>query len=142
MEIALADEHKNSWRAAWMADKIHEKNPGIIVPFIEKMIAKLDDNLSQGSKRHFLKLLSLHEIPEKHFGFLVDFCFAALGSAKEPPAIRVHAMQILYNISEKEIDLKPELLAVIEHEMEFHGTAGIKSRGSKLAVKLERCLKK
>ena len=141
MEIALDDEHKNSWRAAWMADKIHEKNPNVILPFIESIIEKLKGKLSQGTKRHFLKLLSLHHIPEKHFGFLVDYCFEMLTS-KEPPAIRVHAMQVLYNISEKETDLKPEVLAVIEHEMEYHATAGIKSRGSKLAKKLSQQLQK
>jgi hypothetical protein len=51
-------------------------------------------------------------------------------------------MQILYNISEIETDLKAELLAVVEHEMEYHSTAGILSRGSKLANKLRNQISK
>jgi hypothetical protein len=80
----------------------------------------------------------MNEIDEEYFGFLVDFCLDKLSSDKEPPAVRVHAMQILYNISEKVPELKPELIAVIEHEMTYHSTAGILSRGSKLVKKLQK----
>jgi hypothetical protein len=61
-----------------------------------------------------------------------------LTSAKEPLAVRVHAMQILYNISEKEPDLKPEILAIFEHVMENHSSPGIISRGKKLVQKLRK----
>jgi len=47
-------------------------------------------------------------------------------------------MQVLYNISEKEPELKPEILALIENEMENHFSAGILSRGGKLADKLRK----
>jgi hypothetical protein len=45
-------------------------------------------------------------------------------------------MQILFNISETEVGLKPEVLAIIELEMENHPSAGIVSRGRKLTKKL------
>ena len=138
MELALYNTAPISWRAAYIADKIHEFNPAVIVPYLEKMIDRLASETHTGKKRHFLKLISLHTIHKKHFGFLVNKCLDWLTSAKEPPAVRVHAMQILYNISEKEPDLKPELLAVIRHEMEHHGTPGINSRGLKLVRKLEK----
>ena len=47
-------------------------------------------------------------------------------------------MQILFNISEREPELKHELIQLIEHEIEYHSSAGIKSRGSKLLRKLYR----
>ena len=138
MEIALNSQEKNSWRAAWMADKIHDNYPNLIKPYLGKMVERLNNSLQVGKKRHFLKLISLNDIPEEYHGFLVNYCLTALTSAKEPPAVRVHAMQVLFNISEKEPELKPELLAVIEHEMEYHATAGILSRGKKLARKLHK----
>ena len=121
-----------------MLDKIHDITPELLHPFLEKLTQQLKEEKSSSKKRHFLKLISMNPIAEKNQGFLVDYCLTALTSAKEPPAVRVHAMQILYNISEKEPDLKSELLAVIQHEMEFHSTAGIISRGSKLAKKLQQ----
>ena len=137
MEIALYHPNQKTWRAAYLADKIHDDYPELILPYIELIIKQLTAETNSSKKRHFLKLLSMNDIPENHFGFLVDYCLEKLTSAKEPPAVRVHAMQILYNISEKEPDLKPEILAIIEHEIEYHATAGIISRGSKLVKKLK-----
>ncbi|MFW5831474.1 MAG: hypothetical protein ACOCVA_04435 [Prolixibacteraceae bacterium] len=101
MDIALNSPEPTSWRAAWMADKIHDNYPELIKPHLGKMIEQLNQSLQVGKKRHFLKLISLNDIPEKYHGFLMDYCLNVLTSAKEPPAGRVHAMQVLYNISEK-----------------------------------------
>ena len=137
IDIAINNPEQRSWRAAYLADKIHDDYPDLILPYIEEMILKLKTENNTSKKRHFLKLLSMNNIPEYHFGFLVDYCLETLASAKEPPAVRVHAMQVLFNISEKEPELKPEILAIIKHEMEYHSTAGILSRGKKLANKLQ-----
>lgn len=141
IEIALYSPDPNSWRAAYLVDKINDNFPELILPYLEKMIQQLNYETHSGKKRHFLKLISMNTIPSEHHGFLVDYCLNTLKSGKEPPAVRVHAMQNLYNISEFEPDLKPEILAVIEHEIEFHATAGITSRGSKLIKKLRKELK-
>lgn len=138
MEVALYSKHPNSWRAAYLVDKIHEVNPELILPYIDKIIEQLKLESHKGKKRHFLKQISLNKLPEIYHGFLLDYCLNTFTSAKEAVAVRVHAMQILFNISEREPELKPEILAVIEHEMEYHSTAGILSRGKKLAQKLRR----
>ncbi len=140
MEIALNNPERKTWRAAYLVDKIHDDYPELILPYIEKMIHQLEVEKNTSKKRHYLKLLSMNKIPKKHFVFLVDYCLNTVSSDKEPPAVRVHAMQVLYNISEKEPDLKPEILSVIENEMEMHPTPGIRTRGSKLVVKLRNQL--
>ncbi len=138
MEIVLYDSRQKSWRAAYLADKINDDFPRLILPYIEKIIQQLGEEKNSSKKRHFLKLLSMNEIPGVYYGFLVDYCLNVMSSAKEPPAVRVHAMQVLFNISEEEPDLKPELLSVIGHEMEYHATPGILSRGTKLVKKLQK----
>ena len=141
MDIALNSNEKNSWRAAWMADKIHEQYPEIMIPYIVPMIERLKTLKDTGKKRHFLKLISINRIPEPYFAFLVDYGLRVL-SSEEPPAVRVHAMQTLFNISEYETELKPELIQVIEQEMEYRSTAGIISRGSRLLKKLRQQVRK
>lgn len=136
MEIALHSADPVSWRAAYLVDKIHETRPELIVPFIQRIIGQLEHETSLSKKRHFLKQISLNEIPRNRQSFLYDYSLKTFTSEKGPIAVRVNAMQILYNISEAEPDLKPELLAIIENEMEHHPTAGILSRGKKLAKKL------
>lgn len=140
MDIALYSTDPKSWRAAYIADKIHEKHPQLIVPFIEEIIERVKTESNNSKKRHFLKQISLNRIPAEHFGFLLDYCIGTFTSEKEDIAVRVHAMQILFNISEEEPDLKPEILALIENEMEHHPTAGIVSRGKKIAALLYKSI--
>ena len=137
MNITLNAPEQKTWRAAYLVDKIHDDFPELILPYLDRMVAKLPEEKNLSKKRHLLKLISMNAVPEKHFSFLLDFCMETMAS-DEPPAVRVHAMQILFNISEKEPELKPEILALIEHEMEYHATAGILSRGKKIAKKLQK----
>jgi hypothetical protein len=141
MDIAINSSHPKSWRAAWMANKIHEVNPSLIVPYVEKMIIRLKKETCNSKKREFLKLISQHDFSGKYNSFLMDYCLNCFMSASEPVAARVHSMQVLYHISESEPEFKPELLAVIEHETELHSTAGIRSRAKRLAKMLMNSMK-
>ena len=136
MDLAFNGQHPKSWRAAYIADKISDNHPEIISPFIPEMILRLKTEKNSSKNRHYLKLISQHNFPRKFHSLLVDYCLECFSSDSEPIANRVHAMQVLFNISEKEPDFKPELLSIIEHEMELHPTPGIVSRGKKLAKKL------
>lgn len=138
MEVALYNTHPNSWRAAYLLEKINNHNSDLILPYLDKMIEQLKLENHSGKKRHFLKLISRNKIPESQQEFLLDYGLKTFTSAKEAIAVRVHAMQILFNISEAEPGLKPEILAVIEHEMEYHSTAGILARGKKLVKQLRK----
>lgn len=134
--IALHGKQPKSWRAAWLMDKIHEKEPSLIRPLIPQIIEQLKIEKSDGKKRHLLKLVSLNPIPEESLGFLTDHCISVFTSAKEPIAVRVHAMQTLYNISLTEPDLKVEIRVIMENEIENHPSAGLESRGRKLLRKM------
>ena len=48
-------------------------------------------------------------------------------------------MQVLFNISEKETDLKQELIFIIENQL-TNASAGLQNRGSKLLEKLNKSL--
>ena len=134
--IALYSNHSKSWRAAWIMDKIHEKNKAMVVPYIPSIIDQMKTEKQEGKKRHFLKLISLNSIPEKEQAFLLDYCIDTFTSGKTAIAVRVHAMQVLYEISVNEPALKPEIIAIIEHELEEHSTPGLTSRGEKIIRKL------
>lgn len=138
VDIALYSPHPNSWRAAYLLDKMNDLDAQLLTPWLDEMIQQVQQETHGGKKRHFLKLISLHEIPEIQCGHLFNFCQGVFTHAKEATAVRVHAMQILFNISEKEPGIRQELLALIQHEMEHHPTAGILARGRRLCNKLRR----
>ena len=132
IKIALDDSDSRNWRAVWMVDKLHEKHPELVVPYLPLMTDFLLTTQNASKKRHLLKLASLHPIPEERMVVLLYYCIDVFTSASEPVAVRVHAMQILFNIAQAEPDFTGELIDLIEHEIEFHGSAGITSRGRRL----------
>ncbi len=136
MSKALDDNRPENWRAAWMVDKIHDRYPELVIPHFPAITQFLLTTENSAKKRHFLKLLSLHPIPEENMALLLNFCIIVFSNAAEPVAVRVHAMQILFNIAQQEPDFSGELIELIEHEMEYHGSAGLASRGNKLLKKL------
>ncbi len=138
ISLALNHPKQRSWRAAYLVDKIHDQSPELLFPYLPAIIEKLKTESNASKRRHWLKLISMNSINEEFFGFLFDYCINAFTSEKEAVAVRVHAMQILFNISEKEPELKSEVLQIIEHELEQNPTAGIRSRGRKLATKLRK----
>lgn len=140
MEVALYNPNQKSWRAAYLVDKINDDYPKLLFPFLQKMIEQVRIEKSTSKKRHFLKLISLNILNKNQQGLIFDFCIETLKSAKEPAAVRVHAMQILHNIALKEPELIPEILLIIENELEYHSTAGIISRGNKLITSLKKVL--
>lgn len=138
MKLAFDESSPRNWRAAWMVDKIHEKHPELVIPYLPAMTEFVLTTKNAGKKRHLLKLISLHDIPEEQIAILLDFCIQVFTSASEPIAVRAHAMQVLYNIAQKEPDFSGELIELIRNEMELHGSAGIAARGRKLIKKLHQ----
>ena len=136
VKIAFDDGPAENWRAAWMIDKIHDQYPELILPYIPAMTLFLLKTKNSGKKRHLLKLISLNTIQEENTALLLNYGIEVFTNAAEPIAVRVHAMQMLFNIAQKEPDFSGELIELIEHEIEYHGSAGLASRGKKLLKKL------
>ncbi len=136
VKIALDDNQSENYRAVWIVEKVHDLHPELVLPYFPVMTRFLMTTQNSGKKRHLLKLLSLHSIPEENIALLLDFSINIFTNTVEEIAVRVHAMQILFNIAQKEPGFTRELIGLIEHEMELHGSPGIRSRGRKLLRKL------
>lgn len=136
MDLAFDDSDPRNWRAAYLVEKIHDQHPDLVVPYLPAMMDFLLITPNASKKRHLLKLLSLHPIPEDRMVVMLDYCIGVFTSGAEPVAVRVHAMQVLFNIAQAEPDFSGELIELIGHEMQYHGSAGIASRGKKLLNKL------
>ena len=136
LDIALHENDPLAWRAAWILDGSDEQCPGMAAGFISAIIQALPDISSKGSIRSLLRLLCRYDIPMEQQGILIDLCFKYMISALYPVAVKVHAMQILYNHVLIYPELKEELVAVIL-DQEANNSIGFKSRGKRLLKKLE-----
>lgn len=135
--MVIQNEEPISRRAIWALDHCVEKDPKLMLPKIQTLIEAFPNFKHDGLKRHSLRILRNYEIPEEKFIVMVDLCFGLLHSHKESIAVKVHAMDILYSLSEKEPGLKPELTAAIEYQL-HEASAGLKNHSEKLLNKIYR----
>lgn len=138
--LFLADEYRVTQRAAWVLSHCAEARPQLMAPHLETLVMNLKkSNLHDAVVRNSVKILSELEIPETLQGHALDICFDYLLSQKLPVAIKVHAMQVVFNVSKNEPDLLQELKMVIEEQLPF-GSAGFKSRGKRILQGIAKIL--
>jgi hypothetical protein len=131
----FSDDSRLAWYSCWIIDIASEEYPDLLISKIEKIISGLISTDITSLKRHFTRILCRYQIPEQYLGTLVNRCYELL-APYEPAAVRVFAMQLLFNISQQQSDLKAELICVIETLMEEGGTTGFVNRAAKLLCKL------
>ena len=123
--------------AAWALEHCFLENPEIIAPYLPEMAKRLPEVPTDSLRRHFLKMLWIGGFSEDQQGVLADICFRWMMDPERPTAVKMFSLRILYDISESEPDLKPELAAVIEDQLP-KGTPGFKNAGRKILNKLYR----
>jgi hypothetical protein len=136
--IFASNKEPVSRRAAWVIDVVSEKHPGLIAPYLDKIVELLPEFSHDGMKRHSLRILARSPLPREHLlGILLNVCFEWLLSPTEAVSAKVYSMDILYRVSLTEPDLKKELADSIEWRIN-EGTPGFKNRGRKMLKKLLR----
>ncbi len=137
LKLALHEKDPLAWRSAWVLDGMDEQHPGLAEPHLTLILKRIPHLESIGSLRSLLRLLCRHQIPEEEQGILIDRCFAYLVSELYPPAVKVHAMEIIYNHALLYPELKNELVTVIRDEAE-HNSTGFQVRGRMIIEKLDK----
>jgi len=140
IHIFLRNEEPVSRRAAWVADTVSERHPDLLISHTERIISSLRTFRHDGLKRHALRMIRRSALSESCAGELMNTCFEWLLSPAEAVGAKVYCMDILYDLSEREPDLKKELRDSIEWRMEEE-SAGFKAHGKKVLAKLSRDLR-
>ncbi len=138
MEIALEGRDHLSWRAAWVADKLTSRKPDLISPYLGMLVESFPTLAHTGKKRQFLRMISSCPVDPEVAGFLFDHSQQMLFDPREPVAVKAYAMQILFNISEDQQELKPEVVETLRQVMEMYPESGIQARCKNLIRKLIR----
>ena len=135
--IFLKDEGPVSWKAGWVADVVSERRPDLLKPYIEGIVSRLETFTHDSVKREALRMLVRSPLPVEQLGLLITLCFDWITSSKEPVAVKMFSMEILYRISQQEPEMKKELADSIEWRMQEE-TPGFRAHGRKLLKKLYR----
>ncbi len=140
LDIMYEDTYPLSMRASRVVWLIAKKYPLFIEPYIPEFINRLTNFKTDGVRRNILSILVDIPLPDIDPGELFDICYSWLASEKEPAAIRGNAITILYKISEKEPDLKPELIELFQAQLPCD-SRGIEARIKDVLKKLNKKVK-
>lgn len=113
--IAVTAKDMSSSRAARVLDLCTEKNPKLGMDFANEIAVKLMKLTDGRIKRSLCRIMTRH-LPndDEVLGYFINFAFEQIGSTKAPVALKVYAMQALFNISKQIPDIKNELIGIIE----------------------------
>lgn len=136
LEFTLKEEDPLSWRAAWILDGADERHPELASPYISRIVNTLPSVKSTGTLRCLLRLLCRYEIVEEDQGLLIDLCFSYMTSELYPVAVKVHAMEIIYQHCLIYPELKEELITIIRDQI-ANNSVGFLSRGRRIIKELE-----
>ncbi len=137
LDLALHGTDPVAWRASWILDGSDEQHPGLAAGSLSRIVRRLPDIQSLGSLRSLLRLLCRYPIDEMDQGILIDLCFGYMVSELYPVAVKVHAMQIIFNHVLIYPELKGELVTVIMDQVD-NNTVGFRSRGMRIVRQLEK----
>ncbi|MDN5210682.1 hypothetical protein QQ020_01445 [Fulvivirgaceae bacterium BMA12] len=137
MQLFFDEPYLITQRAAWVVGICGEKHPSLIMPYLEKMILNLDNDIHDAVKRNSLRILQDMDLPDNLIGPAADICFRLLSARDEPVAVKVFSMTVLLNVVKKVPELKNELKIIIEDQMPY-GSAGFVSRGRKTLQALSK----
>lgn len=131
----LSNREPVSRKAAWVLDHLTENHPELVMDFLPELIDALPGFKHDGLTRHALHIIGRYPILESKKELLLNYCFEILLFKKEAVAVRAFALQILYQISLEEPEIRNELISTLEFAME-ESTPGMRSLGSKILKKL------
>jgi hypothetical protein len=115
MQLLIKDEQKVVQRSAWVLSLVADKNPELITPYIEDMLAlSARANVHVAVRRNLTRLLHKFPIPQNQHEAIMNLCFEWLMNPKETVAVRCYSMEILCNLSPTYPELKNELAHIIE----------------------------
>ena len=123
-------------RASWAVNYCVESYPKLVIKHFSTVVKLLDPHQPDFIKRNCARMLQYTTIPEQWTGHIFDRCFKLTYSAKEPIAVRVFCLQVLFNIAQEIPELQGEVSELCS-DLENHESAGIRARVRKILSKIE-----
>ncbi len=124
MKVYLRGDTRDAQLAAGVLFCCLEEHPGMLVPWLAKVVARMDEpDIHPAVRRVAVRALMEVDIPDNLKGRVVDSCFRYLADPDQPVAIRVFSMATLARIAENEPDLWHELRQTIETSLPYSSAA-------------------
>jgi len=139
VDASLAQEYPMSMRASRVVHLCAIEAPELIRPYLGELVEVLPELHDVSVIRNFLDLLDpfVDELNEEQTGLLVSYCFGNVEDASQAIAIRVLSLKLLYLVSRRIPEIKPELLAIIQYNLP-ESTPAFKAQSRQIIRWLEK----
>ena len=137
VKIFLSNEEPVSRRAAWVVDIVTAKNPHLLPSIADQIVSNLPSFTHDGMKRHSVRMLNRVLLSNEQIGPMINLCFEFLTNPAESIAVKAQSMDLLYQISQREPELKKELADSIEWRI-GEESPGFRNKGLKLLKRLRK----
>lgn len=135
-DLFLGGEYRVGQRASWAISHSVEAHPELLETMHYQHLHKaLDAPAHISVRRNILRFLQFVDIPEQWQGHIYDRAMHYFMRSKEPVAVRVFSMQLLYDIGSQIPELNSELIELL-NDIKDHDRAGIRSRARRLLKQL------
>ena len=133
IDLFLNDEYLVVQRASWIVNLVNDTYPGVVLPYLSEIVNRMaEPGVHVAVRRNVVRMLQYIEIPEGLQGQVMNACFEMLADPKETIGVRCFSMTVLDNLSRTYPEMRQELTAIIEGQLEQEASAGFKARARKI----------
>jgi hypothetical protein len=139
IEASLAQEYPLSMRASRVVHLCAIEQPSLIRPYLRSIIEVMPVLHDQSVARNFLYLFDqfIDELSEEDVGRLLSFCYASIEDLSKTNAVRTLSLKLLYVISQRFPEIKPELVSIIHYNLP-ECTPAFEAQSRQIIKKLEK----
>jgi hypothetical protein len=139
IDASLAQEYPISMRASRVVYLCSVSSPELIRPWLQEILGSLPFLTDRSVIRNFLHIFDnfIPELSEDNLGLLLSYCFDNMEKPSGSIAIRAYSLKLLYLISQRIPDIKPEVLSIMRHHYPESEPA-IQAQAIQIIRKLER----
>lgn len=141
LNICFSSAYPLNMRSARVIELSCEKNPTLILPWLNEVIEKIAVSENSGVRRGFLKTLA-NQVDFrllKDNGTLLQLSFDWLASSKETVSVRYYCITIIEKMCIYEPDLIPEFRSLLEFCLP-ESSPGFQNKALKTLKKLPKSL--
>lgn len=132
----LGEEHKVSYRFLWLLSNVGDREPQRLFNFLPELFNSRSAYPQFDYTPAFCKYWHLVGIPEEQEAAAMELCFGWLNDPKAKVSFKYYSMWVLHKLLSKYPELKSELIASLERQLEGN-TATFSKQAGKILNQLQ-----
>ena len=139
LDASLAQEYPMAMRASRVVYLVAVAEPELVRPYLAEIVEKMPTLHDQSVIRNFLHVFDdfTDDLSEDDLAVLLKLCFDFIEDISQTIAIRTYSLKLLYLISQRVPEIKPEMISIIQLHLP-ESDPGFYSQATKILRKLNR----